>query len=490
MSTNSFVESASKTSNKTATENGQVAYKSTKNINLDFFAKSGNINYKSVVNDFLNAFAEDQDLAIRNLLHMRDVRGGKGIRDNSREILLALSEKDASLITDTNLVKAFVEVGRWDDIFEILKGTQKRSSNFILNLITEELQKQEPNKLLAKWLPRQMRKKEERKSNYDLLPQLLQKRLKLTPKQYRQLLVANTSVVETPMCAKNWKDIKFQHVPSKAHNIYRKAFKLHAPDEYTAYLAKVDKGQAKINASTLWPHEVIPVGSAVDPTQEALWKSLPNYMPEGVSILPVVDVSGSMSSISYGKYSAMHIALSMGIYCASNNKSAFKDLFMTFTDTPEFVSLSGSKTLQSKITTTRRSRVGYSTNFFKMIEAVVNQGTKNKVPQQDMPSAILVLTDMQINDSCVRNKPTQKVINELFKAAGYKTPHIIWWNICGGEQRVDGLPLPVKKSTEGAALVSGYSPSIIKSIFNTDFDNFTPLNVMKETLSSSRYDWQ
>ena len=49
--------------------------------------------------------------------------------------------------------------------------------------------------------------------------------------------------------------------------------------------------------------------------------------------------------------------------------------------------------------------------------------------------------------------------------------------------------VPVTKDQSGCSLVSGYSPSIIKSIFNVNFENFTPYNIMIETLEHSRYDW-
>lgn len=488
---NKFVAQASAASNVTKTENGAKAFKSTLNANLDFFGKSGNINYSNVVNDFLNAFAEDQDLAIRNLLHLRDVRGGKGIRTNARSILTTIAERHPQLITDTKLISTFVEVGRWDDIFEILKGAQKRPSNFVLNLIAEELRKEKPNALLCKWLPRQMVAKAKRKTNYDILPLLLQQRLKLSPKEYRKLLVANTQVVETPMCARNWKEIKFQHVPSKAHKIYRNAFKAHTPDLYAEYLNKVEKGEVKIHSTTLWPHELIgPNGSLTNnQTIQAQWNALPNYMPEGVTILPIIDVSGSMCSGVYDKYSALDVAVALGIYSAERNKSVFKNLFMTFSSNPQFVDLSTSKTLEQKYRKTLKSDWGMSTDFFKAIDLIVSTAVKGKVSQEDMPKALVVFTDMQINGARQHEESIQKHLKTKFKDAGYEAPMIVWWNICGGG-RVNSQALPVTMSTYGTALVSGYSPATIKVIFNVDFERFTPLNVMKETLLSDRYNWQ
>ena len=48
--------------------------------------------------------------------------------------------------------------------------------------------------------------------------------LKLTPKQYRKMLVGLTNVVETQMCDKDWDNINFNHVPSAASSRYKKVF--------------------------------------------------------------------------------------------------------------------------------------------------------------------------------------------------------------------------------------------------------------------------
>lgn len=489
---NTFVTAAKNQANETVTENKAPAFKSTLDTNLDFFAKSGNINYPAL-SVFKQAFAEDRDLAIRNLLHMRDVRNGKGIRDNARAILRYLADSYPDVITDNKIIQAFVQVGRWDDIFEVLHVSNKRPSNYVLNLIAEELQKPEPNGLLCKWLPRKMVKLNDRKSNFDIIPLLIQKRMNLTPKQYRQLLVKHTKVVETAMCANNWSEIKYEHVPSKAHNIYKFAFKRHSPEQYTAYLNKVEKGEVKINATTLWPHEVIgPHGSMVtNKTAQALWNALPNFMPEGVGILPVVDVSASMCQgiQGYPKYEAIDISIAMGLYVASKNKSVFKDLFVTFHEKPSLVTLPKNATLETMYRATRSASWGGSTNLIASVKLILDLAIKNKVPQEDMPQALLVLTDMQFNRGHSGMTSVQE-IEHMYEQAGYKTPQFIWWNICGGSRaRVDQAPVPVTKDSSGCALVSGYSPAIIKAIFNVDFESFTPYNVMVETLKHSRYDW-
>ena len=40
------------------------------------------------------------------------------------------------------------------------------------------------------------------------------------------------------------------------------------------------------------------------------------------------------------------------------------------------------------------------------------------------------------------------------------------------------------------ALVSGFSPSILKTLLSDQIESFTPLNVMLEELQQEKYNWK
>jgi hypothetical protein len=68
-----------------------------------------------------------------------------------------------------------------------------------------------------------------------------------------------------------------------------------------------------------------------------------------------------------------------------------------------------------------------------------------------------------------------------FAAAGYKVPRIVWWNV---HARNDNFP--IRADENGAALVSGASPSILKSLLSAkDFD---PMSIVYETINNPRYE--
>jgi hypothetical protein len=58
----------------------------------------------------------------------------------------------------------------------------------------------------------------------------------MSPKEYRNLLVRNSTTVENKMCNNEWKLIDYNEVPSKAFNIYSKAFVKHDSERFTEFL--------------------------------------------------------------------------------------------------------------------------------------------------------------------------------------------------------------------------------------------------------------
>jgi hypothetical protein len=313
----------------------------------------------------------------------------------------------------------------------------------------------------------------------------------MTPKQYRKSLVALTKVVETQMCSGDWDNINFNHVPSVAARNYKKAFAKHTP-KFAEYVAALVKGDptVKVNANAIFPHDVLKgvIGSyrvdALDKTTTdhivAQWNALPNYVGDA-SILPLVDVSGSMSCPA-GKNSnvtCMDVSVSLGLYLADKNKGAFKDTFLTFSDKPALMTLKGN--VVQKASQMMKSDWGMSTNLHKAFEKILDVAVKGNVPQGDMPAMVLILSDMQFNQ-CVRNDDSaMQMIERKFEAAGYAVPKVVFWNLNASDN------VPVKADKSGAALVSGFSPAIMASLLGADVDQFTPEGIMLKTVMVDRY---
>ena len=121
-----------------------------------------------------------------------------------------------------------------------------------------------------------------------------------------------------------------------------------------------------------------------------------------------------------------------------------------------------------------------STNLHAAFECVLAYAVKGKVNASDMPKYILVMSDMEFNHCAKHDDAAMQLIERKFKEAGYECPGIVFWNLNARQGNV-----PVKFDKSGVALVSGFSPSIMKSILSAK--SLDPANVMLETLNSPRY---
>ena len=464
------------------TTNGMKARASTASKNVDLFFKIGASRGKNIVPDFTGAFVENRDYALRIAQWARDVRGGAGERKIFRDVLLNLAKTDGDACVA--LLRKVPELGRWDDLLIFEKDSAAEAVAF--TMIFDALK--EDNGLCAKWMPRKGE-----------VAARLRSFLGWTPKFYRKRLVELTKVVEQDMCANKWDEINFNHVPSVASARYKKAFAKHTPKykEWAAKLVSTDPEVAKtvkVNAGAVYPYDVLKglIGSYGIRYEKsnldhitAQWDALPNYVGDA-NILPIVDVSGSMATPAGGynsksKVTCLDVSVSLGLYLADKNKGKFKDTFLTFSGKPELLHLNGD--IVQKIEQMNRSAWEMNTNLHAAIKKILDVATKGNVPAEEMPKVLLILSDMQF-DQCARyDDSAMQMIERKYAEAGYAVPQIVFWNLNAADN------VPVKFNKQGVALVSGFSPTIMKSVLAADLEEFTPESIMRKTIMSDRYDY-
>jgi Domain of unknown function (DUF2828) len=459
------------------TENGMKARKNTGSSVLDLFFKVGASRGQNIVPQFVSAVVEDEDRALRIALWARDIRGGAGERKVYRDILAYLAKNDVDKFKA--LARKTPELGRWDDLLEVAVGPEVTVEvrNFVFDMIKEALAA--GNGLCAKWMPRK-----------GVVANTLRNYFEWTPKFYRKRLVELTNVVETKMCAQDWENINFNHVPSVAASRYKKAFKKHsvAFEEYVKKLAEGDK-DVKVNASSIFPYDVLKAiinkgfvrasKTEIDHAK-AQWDALPNYVGDA-NVLPIVDVSGSMGCQVSPGLTALDVSISLCLYLADKNKGKFKDTFLTFSGRPELVTLKGN--IAQKVEQMSRSHWDMNTDLHAALDKILDVAVKGSVPQEEMPAILLILSDMQF-DACVRYDDSAiEMIARKYEAAGYNVPNVVFWNLNSRDN------VPAKLNDKGVALVSGFSPAIAKSVLKADATKFTPEGIMDATIMVPRYDW-
>lgn len=482
---NPLVAGLEKASNFTVTENNALVYSSTLSHLLDFFGNAGALRKRSdedVIQLFSKSFAEDKLLALKTLFYIRDVRGGQGERKTFRTILSWLAHNYPEIV-HKNLSNIPL-YGRWDDLF-VLFGTpeEKWALNVMAKQLAKDWHEMEDGKsvsLLAKWL------KSENTSSKESVAQArkFRKFLGWNSKKYRKTLSKlrnHIDVVEVKMCAGQWDEINFEQVPSKATLNYRKAFEKQAKESYVEYLAKVEKGEAKINTAALYPYDILRtlvenVNSAMSiKAADLQWRALPNFIDGDGKGLVIADTSGSMHGLP------LYIAISLAIYFAERNNGPFKDVFMTFSQHPTFHRLIGNNLLE-KWENLDHGGWDMNTNLQASFDLILKTALANKVGQKDIPEYLLIVSDMQFDQASSSNDKTNfEVMKDKFENAGYKIPNVVWWQVDSRQNNV-----PITYSDSGAALVSGSHPSILKKICSSKF--LSPVGLMMSTITDKRYD--
>ena len=463
------------------TENGMKARKSTANPCVDLFFNIGAMRGKDVIPAFVAAYVHDPIAAIRIALWARDVRGGAGERKIFRDILKYMETNDPE--SAKRIVSRIPELGRWDDML-VANGPIKEYS---FSLIQSALM--DGNGLAAKWMPRKGKEAAE-----------LREFLHWSPKYYRKTLVNLTKVVESQMCSKDWDNINFNHVPSVASSRYKKAFARNTEKykEWTAALVSTDPEVAKsvkVNAGAVYPYDVLkglitPYGYSSRYDQSNLnhitaqWDALPNYVGDA-NILPLVDVSGSMVTPAGGNSKSsttcLDVAVSLGLYLADKNTGKFKDTFLTFSGDPDLLHLKGN--IVQKIEQMVKSKWTMNTDLYKAMDKILGVALAANVPQSEMPKILLILSDMQFDSCTSYDDSVMEMIERRYSEAGYEVPKIVFWNLNSKDNA------PVKFDKSGTALVSGFSPSIVKAVLAGDMEDFTPEVIMNKTIMNERYDF-
>jgi hypothetical protein len=294
------------------------------------------------------------------------------------------------------------------------------------------------------------------------------------------------------MCSKEWDAINFSHVPSVASARYKKAFYRHT-EKYAAYVAALVKGDdptVKVNASAIYPYDVLKgvINSycvSFNQTEQDLivkqWDALENFVGDA-NVLPLVDVSGSMGCAAGGnaKVTCMDVAISLGLYLADKNEGKFKDTFLTFSSSPELLHLKGN--VIQKTQQMAASKWGMSTDLVKAMDKILKTAKEGNVPQEEMPEMLLILSDMQFNQCASFDDSAMQMIARKFETAGYTLPRIVFWNLNSYDN------VPAKFDESGVALISGFSPAIMKAVLSGNTEQFTPENIMLKAIMISRYD--
>ncbi|KAL3925429.1 MAG: hypothetical protein SGILL_000415 [Bacillariaceae sp.] len=312
--------------------------------------------------------------------------------------------------------------------------------------------------------------------------------------RYRRTVAKLTETLKLPevlLASQREDEIEFGKVSSKATLRLRKVFlnedkageirtknpkRVRMTERFLDQI--IEKG---LKGAQLMPHEIVEKiirGKVSKPEAmvlDAQWKSLRESVLSQINnaendvdptkMVPLSDVSASMTG------TPMHVAIAMGILISEITHEAFRGLVMTFESHPRWHKLDSSMSIVEKVQSLARAPWGGSTNFQAAQELVLDVATQHKLDREDVP-ILIVFSDMQFNQASGyhfkkdRMVTMHQEIEKRYATVGANlgwedttSPVIVYWNL-----RNAGGGHPVDKDQQGAVLLSGFSPSLLKLV--------------------------
>lgn len=474
----------------TTTWNGAVSHTTSGNARVDFFYGALRGIEKERFVSLLSASYEENALhTLKMVAYIRDCRGGKGERQIGRwalEWLAANHEKELS----HNLKHYIGEYGRFDDPMAMMGSPVEKDALELLRtqLIQDLATLKEDNgkrsiSLCAKWIPSEKKALDKKLK----MNKKLSKHMGISPAALRKVYLAplreKLRIIERAMCANEWETIDFSKVPSVAMHIHGKpehAFQRNLPEKFAAWKTSLAKGEVKVNAKVLFPHQVVAQylsRNEVDELLEAQWKVMveeASAMGSMKKTLVLSDVSCSMSG------TPMEVSIALGLLVSSLALDEYKDLVLTFESNPKFHHVVGAN-LYERVRNLSAAPWGGSTDFAAAFRAVLALAKKNQLSEDQMPDRLIVVSDMQFNQADHNFETNYQVLKREFEEAGYGVPHLVFWNVNGSVKDV-----PTFSGEAKVSLVSGFSAAILKSVLSGLEMN--PLDTVLAAILEPRYD--
>lgn len=492
--------------NESVTENGAIGYRTSGKELLDInFAVSSlrNVSEDEIKERFAKAYYENPILAVKWLFYAGDVRGGLGERRLFKAGVqwLAAQQPDVA----EKVLPLLPEYTRWDAYLALLHSNlTDKVCDLLKSQLLKDMQDRIDNKpisLCSKWMPSVNASSQKTVND----AKFIIKKFGITQREYRKMLSTlrkYLDVVEVKMSAKEWGEIKYENVPSRANLVYNDAFLKNDEERRRAYLASLEKGETKINAGVLFPHDIVhrylntdweAHVKSYDTALEQMWKALPDYIKGNGNTICVADGSASMTSTIGGtSVSALSVANALAIYFAERCRGQFKNKYITFSQRPQLVDFSKCKSLRDKISQALLHGECSNTNIEAVFDLILTTAINGHMKQEDMPTNILILSDMEF-DTCattgrsssrwgVTTKPDEKLFTTIAKRYadhGYQLPRLVFWNIMSRTGTI-----PIKENNLGVALVSGFSPTVVNMVLSNRTD---PYECLLDQLNSERY---
>ena len=282
-------------------------------------------------------------------------------------------------------------------------------------------------------------------------------------------------LIEINLTNRDYENINFEKVPTKAMLKYRQSFNRNCSKKYAEYFAAVEKGEKKINTNGLYCYEIVkdiilklPVNRDL---LNVMWKNQKDILNGyDKNIMVIADTSGSMQ-VPYNL--PLSNSIGLAIYIAERNNGIFKNHFITFSENPQMRHIVG-KDIVDKVNSFEWEIA--NTDIDKVFELLLNTAEQNRVKQEELPSHLIIISDMEFDKGVYSKQGTNfDGWKKTFEEKGYLLPKIVFWNVAGNIMGV-----PVTSYQDDVIMISGFSTAVLENLLT--LEKFTPINAMLNTL--------
>lgn len=474
------------------TENGENAFSTTSNANVDlFFSLVRNIEPSRLEELLTKSWTENKEITMKIISYIRDCRNGLGERALFYYTVTWLLTNFPSLYNEN--LEHFISLGSYKDLLMILlvkDALEIKNDRVEIDLFANVLVREESG-LSSKWAPSEG-------GRFTKYAKELANKMTLRSSEYRKMLTNKRSklnLIETKLCQQALEDIDFSKIPSQALYRYRNALsrdhnaekvtseaRQKLAERYKKYLEDVSNGEKKINTSTLMPHQITTKARTdKDETLNAMWNDIVAKLKSKATgrlskSIAISDVSGSMSSVRVAEgVTALDVSIALGLLIAEVSSFADRQI-ITFSRKPSLARVPEG-TIHEKVKFVDDMDWGGNTDIFAVFQLLI--GKKMQV------DTLFIFTDMQFDQACPQSDGTifDKIRAE-YRKNEMEMPHIIFWNLNG---KFD-IRSPVLSDERGVSLISGFSSHVL-SYFIDDVE-MSPVNIMMKALErySPKYD--
>jgi len=484
------------------TENGALAFTSSGDVFVDFFTSIvRNTAPSKALESFQICWDANPSTAVQLLLNLRSVKSGKGEKFLSQNLFGPVFLSLPPAVVE-QFLQEYLKAGYVKDLIVIIEslfkvGRQTEGYNIpssqIVQFLTSFIQQDaaalqaDPNasvSLTAKWLPTE-------NGPYPLTFRAVRTALGLNMKEYRVLISSlrkRIGTLERALATHQTESIVFTALPAICHRKNRTALsrkenskgqelaeRVVLAERYAAYKQGLTAGTETIKSLGSEPHiltKAAEKSTVLDPVIEAQWKTLVESLGAGGKFSQtqaVVDVSGSMAG------EPMEVAVALGLIVSELTEEPFRNKVITFSSQPAMFSLNGTS-LASRVREVKKAPWGGNTDLFAVFKLLVTVAQTYALRPEQMVKTLFIFTDMQFDNCGNHNETTYQAIQNLYGAAGYEVPSLVFWNLRDSVCKA----IPVIHGQIKCALISGFSPQMLKLFLDGDITN--PLNLVKKAL--------